>query len=147
MREHNGKTYVEEASHDIKELEEIIKILCGPDGCPWDKVQTHETLKKCLMDETEEVIQAIDNKDDENLCEELGDVLMQILLHCELASARGAFDFQDVVQKVSEKLIRRHPHVFGDVPMPETDEEALELWRAVKREEKRRKGLLQDDLK
>ena len=135
MREYNGKVYEEKKTHDMSELLEIISILCGPDGCPWDKEQTHETLKKCLVDETEEVLEAIDNRDDENLCEELGDVLMQVLLHCELASARGAFDFRDVVQGVSEKLIRRHPHVFGDVKMPETDEEALALWRAVKAEE------------
>ncbi|MGN0402020.1 MAG: MazG nucleotide pyrophosphohydrolase domain-containing protein [Acetatifactor sp.] len=140
MREHNGKTYLENAPHDMQELLEIVAILHGPEGCPWDKSQTHESLKKCLTDEAEEVLLAIDNKDDVNLCEELGDVLLQVLAHCELARMRGAFDFSDVVQMLSEKLIRRHPHVFGDARMPETDEEALELWRAVKQEEKRRQG-------
>ena len=138
MRAYNGKIYEEQKQHDMTELQEIISILCGPEGCPWDKVQTHESLKKCLSDEVEEVFQAVDNHDDENLCEELGDVLMQVLLYCEIAGRQGAFTFEDVVQKVSEKLIRRHPHVFGDVKMPETDEEALELWRSVKAEEKRR---------
>ena len=75
------------------------------------------------MDETEEVMQAIDHKDDENLCEELGDVLLQVLLNAEIAKERGAFDFQDVVQGLSEKLIRRHPHVFGDAKRPDTPEE------------------------
>lgn len=140
MREHNGKTYVENAPHDMKELLEIVSILRSPQGCPWDRAQTHETLKKCLQDETEEVLQAIDRKDDKNLCEELGDVLLQVLVNCEIAGERGAFGFSDVVQMLSEKLIRRHPHVFGDVPMPESDEEALALWRAVKQEERRRKG-------
>ena len=81
-----------------------------------------------------------DKKDDENFCEELGDVLLQILLNCEIASERGAFDFSDVVQVLSDKMIRRHPHVFGDVKTPETPEEALELWREVKRVEKERKA-------
>ncbi len=139
MREHNGKTYLENAPHDMEELREIVAILHGSEGCPWDRKQTHESLKKCLTDEAEEVLQAIDNKDDENLCEELGDVLLQVLAHCELAKIRGAFEFRDVVQMLSEKLIRRHPHVFGDARMPETEEEALALWRAVKQEEKRQR--------
>ena len=113
MREINGKTYIEKEPHDMQELLEIVEVLRSPDGCSWDREQTHESLKKCFMDETEEVMQAIDHKDDENLCEELGDVLLQVLLNAEIAKERGAFDFQDVVQGLSEKLIRRHPHVFG----------------------------------
>ncbi len=89
-----------------------------------------------MSDETEEVIQAIDNQDDRNLCEELGDVLLQVLLNSEIAKERGVFDFTDVVQNLSDKMIRRHPHVFGDVKTPENGEEALELWREVKRKEK-----------
>lgn len=140
MKEHNGKVYVEKAPHDMGELLEIVSVLRSPQGCPWDRAQTHETLKKCLQDEAEEVLQAIDRKDDKNLCEELGDLLLQVLINCEVARERGAFGFSDVVQVLSEKLIRRHPHVFGDVPMPESDEEALALWRSVKQEERSVKG-------
>lgn len=139
MREINGKTYIEEAPHDMQELLEIIEVLRSPDGCSWDREQTHESLKKCFMDETEEVMQAIDNQDDENLCEELGDVLLQVLLHAEIAKERGAFTFADVVQGLSEKLIRRHPHVFGDAKRPETPEESLVLWKEVKKKEKEKK--------
>lgn len=139
MREHNGKVYKENAPHNMEELLEIITVLRSPEGCSWDRAQTHESLKECLNEESEEVLQAIDKQDDENLCEELGDLLMQVLVHCEIAKERGAFDFSDVVQMLSEKLIRRHPHVFGDVKQPETPEEALELWKEVKRIEKERK--------
>ncbi|MCM1189303.1 MAG: nucleotide pyrophosphohydrolase [bacterium] len=139
MKEHNGKTYAEKAPHTMEELLEIIKILRSPQGCSWDREQTHESLKKCLTDETEEVLQAIDRRDDENLCEELGDLLLQVLLHCEIAGERGAFTFSDVVQTLSEKMIRRHPHVFGDIKSPESPEEALALWKEVKRVEKERK--------
>lgn len=139
MREINGKTYIEEAPHDMQELLEIIEVLRSPDGCSWDREQTHESLKKCFMDETEEVMQAIDNQDDENLCEELGDVLLLVLLHTEIARERGAFTFADVVQGLSEKMIRRHPHVFGDVKRPETPEESLALWKKVKKKEKEKK--------
>ncbi len=136
MRTYNGKTYLENAPHNTEELLEIIEILRSPQGCSWDRAQTHESLKKCLTDETEEVLQAIDNQDDDNLCEELGDVLLQVLLHSEIAKERGAFEFSDVVQMLCEKLIRRHPHVFGDAKRPETPEEGLAMWRAVKQQEK-----------
>jgi MazG family protein len=136
MREFNGKKYEEGTPHDMQELLEIITILRSPQGCPWDREQTHETLKKCLTDETQEVLQAIDNKDDKNLCEELGDVLLQVLMNSEIANERGAFDFSDVVQMLADKMIRRHPHVFGDVATPENGEEALKLWKEVKKKEK-----------
>lgn len=138
MRLINGKTYEEGSRHDMEELLEIISILRSPQGCPWDREQTHESLKKCLTDETEEVLQAIDKKDDENLCEELGDVLLQVLMNSELARERGAFDFSDVVQTLADKMIRRHPHVFGDVQTPENGEDALKLWKEVKKKEKER---------
>ena len=139
MREINGKTYIEEAPHDMQELLEIIEVLRSPDGCSWDREQTHESLKKCFMDETEEVMQAILLAFVEHLCEELGDVLLQVLLHAEIAKERGAFTFEDVVQGLSEKLIRRHPHVFGNVKRPETPEESLALWKEVKKKEKEKK--------
>lgn len=136
MREFNGKVYEEKAQHNISELLEIITILRSPEGCPWDREQTHESMKKCLTDETQEVLEAIDNKDDDNLCEELGDVLLQVLLHSEVADERGAFNFSDVVQMLTEKLIRRHPHVFGDIERPDNAEDGLKLWKSIKQKEK-----------
>ncbi len=138
MRLINGKTYEEGRKHDMEELLEIITILRSPQGCPWDREQTHESLKQCLTDETEETLQAIDKKDDENLCEELGDVLLQVLMNSEIARERGAFDFSDVVQTLADKMIRRHPHVFGDIQTPENGEDALKLWKEVKKKEKER---------
>lgn len=139
MKEFNGKVYIEKNTHDIEELKEIVSILRCPEGCSWDRAQTHQSMKKCLIDETNEVLTAIDNEDYENLCEELGDVLLQVLLHAEIAKENGKFTFNDVVQTLSEKLIRRHPHVFGDVKRPETPEESLALWKSVKQLEKERK--------
>lgn len=141
MKEHNGKKYIEGGKHDMQELLEIVSVLRSPGGCEWDRAQTHETMKQCLLDESEEVIHAIDHHDDENLCEELGDVLLQVLMNAEIARERGAFDFADVVQMLSDKLIRRHPHVFGDMKRPENPEEALGLWKQVKALEKERKNL------
>lgn len=138
MREYNGRTYREKQPHSMEELREIVSILRSPQGCSWDRAQTHDSLRKCLEEETGEVLQAVERKDDGNLCEELGDLLLQVLLHCEIARERGAFDFDDVIQGLSDKLIRRHPHVFGDRKRPEDPEEALALWKEVKRMEKER---------
>lgn len=121
--------------YSFEELTAIISRLCAPDGCPWDREQTHETLIPCLRDETEEVVQAIENGDWENLCEELGDVLLQVLMHSEIAARASAFTLQDVIDGISRKMIRRHPHVFGDVKA-ETPQECLELWKQIKEQEK-----------
>lgn len=139
MRSINGKVFVEGQKHDIKELIEIVEILRSEQGCEWDRAQTHETLKKCLIDESKEVLDAIDNKDDVNLCEELGDLLLQVLMNVQIAKERNAFDFEKVVQGLSDKLIRRHPHVFGDEKRPSTAEESLKLWKSVKQKEKANK--------
>jgi len=129
--------YKEGQTHTISELLEIIHALRDPEyGCAWDSAQTHESMKKCLIDESEEVLQAIDKGDDQNLCEELGDVFLQILINAEIASERGAFDFDDVIQMLTDKLIRRHPHVFGDEPRPTNPTEGLGLWKKIKRTEK-----------
>lgn len=136
MRKHNGKEYIEKGRHDVTELVEIIKVLRSPDGCEWDRAQDFSTMKKCLKDETEEVLSAIDKKDYKNLQEELGDVLLQVVMNSEIASEQGLFDFNDVVQTLCEKLIRRHPHVFGDEKRPTTPEESLALWKKVKQIEK-----------
>ena len=139
MKEHNGKIFIEGQKHNIDELLEVVKILRSEKGCEWDRAQTHETLKRCLRDESQEVIDAIDNKDDENLCEELGDLLLQVLMNAQVAKERGAFDFNKVVQGLTDKLIRRHPHVFGNEERPTTPEESLKLWKKVKEIEKARK--------
>lgn len=114
---------------------DIIAQLRAPGGCPWDQKQTHESLRDCLLEESQEVLDAIDNKDDENLCEELGDVLLQVVMHAQIAAEEGRFTMDDVVQGVSEKMVRRHPHVFGDVKVNSV-EEGLDLWNAIKAQEK-----------
>ena len=139
MRKYNGKEYIESERHDIEELVEIVHILRSPDGCEWDRAQDFDSMKKCLKDETDEVLCAIDKKDYENLQEELGDVLLQVVMNSEIAREQGLFDLSDVVQTLCEKLIRRHPHVFGDTPKPTTPEESLAIWRSVKAIEKARR--------
>jgi len=139
MKQFNGKTYVEDKPHSLQELLEVIAVLRSPEGCPWDREQTHISLKNCLTDEANEVLEAIDHEDDENLCEELGDLLLQVVMHCQIAKEQGRFDFFDVVNVVTDKMIRRHPHVFGDEPRPETPEESLVLWRKIKQKEKEMK--------
>ncbi len=132
--ENTGKENMEK--YKIEDFREIIKILRSPEGCPWDKVQTHESIKPCLIEECYEVLEAIDNKDDDNLKEELGDVLMQVVMQSRIAEERGIFTFDDVVQGISEKMIRRHPHVFGN-QNGEMVEAALVNWEKIKQEEKK----------
>ncbi len=112
-----------------------IATLRGENGCPWDIKQTHESLKKHLIEESNEVLEAIDSKDDENLCEELGDVLLQVVLHAQIAAEEGRFTIEDVCRVVNDKMIRRHPHVFGDVVV-ESEEDQLRLWEEIKQQEK-----------
>ena len=116
-------------------LVDVVAALRGENGCPWDKAQTHETLKSNLLEETYEVLEAIDSGDPDKLREELGDLLMQVMLHSQIASEEGLFDAYDVVETITEKLIRRHPHVFGDVNVS-SPQEALSNWEAIKRREK-----------
>lgn len=125
--------------YDFGGFTDIIARLRAPDGCPWDIKQTHESLKKCLVEESGEVISAIDKKDDENLCEELGDLLLQVVMHAQIAAEENRFTIADVIQGVSEKMIRRHPYVFGDVKISSL-EEGLELWNAMKEKEKAGSG-------
>jgi tetrapyrrole methylase family protein/MazG family protein len=116
-----------------------VAILRSPDGCPWDREQTHRSLRANLLEEAAEAAEAIDEGDAEHLCEELGDVLLQVVMHAELAQESGAFTFGDVVDGIAQKLIRRHPHVFGDV-RAEDKEQALKTWNEVKRAERERKS-------
>lgn len=127
-----------EQKYDFADLVNIIARLREPDGCPWDRKQTHESLKKCLLEESQEVIEAIDSKDDDNFCEELGDLLLQVVMHAQIAAEEGRFTMDDVVQGISEKMIRRHPHVFGDAKVSSV-EEGLALWDSIKKQEKENK--------
>ncbi|WP_409290934.1 nucleoside triphosphate pyrophosphohydrolase [Peribacillus sp. SCS-37] len=113
----------------------IIAALRGPGGCPWDQEQTHESLKKYLIEESYELIDAIDEKDDEAIIGELGDVLLQVLLHAQIGEDEGMFSIADVIESLSEKMVRRHPHVFGDSAVNSSDE-VIENWQKIKAREK-----------
>ena len=115
-------------------LRKTVSILRGPNGCPWDQKQTHQSLKKNLLLETQELFEAIDAKDDEHIIEELGDVLLQVMLHAQIGEDEGWFSIDDVIRGLNEKLIRRHPHVFGNIKA-KTPEEALAIWNEVKKNE------------
>lgn len=119
----------------MHDLEAVIKMLRSPDGCPWDREQTHESLRRYLLEEAYEVIEAIDEGDLWNLEEELGDLLLQVVLHAEIASENGYFSMTDVITGIYEKMVRRHPHVFAEMDV-ENSEEVLVNWEAIKREEK-----------
>jgi len=123
----------------IERLLGIMSRLRGPDGCPWDREQTLQTLRPYVLEETYEVLEAIDGGDPREHCEELGDLLLQIVFQAELASEAGRFDFADVATAISDKLVSRHPHVFGDAEAKDS-ETVLRQWVALKREEKRKKG-------
>ncbi len=116
-------------------LREIIAELRGPNGCPWDKKQTHESLKKYLIEEAYELIEAINEADIDHMVEELGDVLLQVLLHAQIGEDEGYFSIDDVILGLSKKMIRRHPHVFGD-GTAETEADVLKNWQEIKLEEK-----------
>lgn len=115
-------------------LVQVVAALRSENGCPWDKAQTHETLKPDLIEEAYEVIEAIDAKDSGKLPEELGDLLMQVMLHAQIAKDDGAFSINEVIQSITDKLIRRHPHVFGAINATNS-EEVLKNWEEIKRSE------------
>jgi len=116
-------------------LKDIISKLRGPDGCPWDKKQTHASLRPYLIEECYEVLQALEGGAPQNLREELGDLLLQIMLHAQIAAEEGEFNIDDVIQGISNKLIHRHPHVFGGQKARDAGEVALK-WEALKQEER-----------
>lgn len=125
--------------HDMDSLLRIMECLRGEEGCPWDRAQTHKTIRGDLIEETYEVVEAIDNDDPVLLREELGDLLLQIVFHARIEEEAGRFGFSDVVREICEKLIRRHPHVFGEVKADDEDS-ALASWDAAKKVEKHRDG-------
>lgn len=119
----------------FKELVDVVAKLRSPQGCPWDREQTHETLLKHLLEETYEVIEAIESGSDAKIQEELGDLLLQVVMHSQLATEDARFQVGDVIAHVTDKLVRRHPHVFGDVKA-ETADAVLANWERLKRAEK-----------
>lgn len=125
--------------HHFDELVEIMERLRGPDGCLWDKEQTHHTLKQYLIEEAHEVIEAIDKNDPTHLKEELGDLLLQVVFHAQIAAEEKKFTIDDVIEGIVDKLTRRHPHVFGDVKVT-SSQEILERWKRIKMEEKKTKN-------
>ncbi len=115
--------------------------LRAPDGCPWDQEQTHQSIARCLVEEAAEVLEAIDTENTELLREELGDLLLQVVFHAQIEEEAGRFDLEDVAREISDKLIRRHPHVFGDPDDKEEDADAvIDRWEKIKAEERKSKG-------
>lgn len=123
----------------------IIEQLRSDDGCPWDREQTHTSLKQCLIEEAYEVLEGIDEYDKtknyDNLKEELGDVLLQVVMHSVIAKEEGIFTIQDVIQEIAAKMIRRHPHVFGEIHV-DSSNQVLENWEEIKKAEKKEKNSL-----
>lgn len=131
-------------STDAEALDELLAImdrLLSPDGCPWDREQTHQSLIRYLIEESYEVIDAINEQDMSKLKEELGDLLLQVVFHAALAQREGAFDFADIAQAVSKKMVDRHPHVFGEMEL-NTSDDVLDKWESFKKKEGR-KNLLE----
>jgi MazG family protein len=128
------------ATDALGRLLSIMERLRGPDGCPWDREQTLATLRPYVLEETYEVLEAIDSGDPRAHCEELGDLLLQIVFQAQLAGEEGRFDFADVAETISDKLVSRHPHVFGAARDVKDAEAVLRQWAALKREEKKAKG-------
>ena len=122
-------------TYDFQDLLEIMRVLRAPGGCPWDREQTHESIRRNMLEEAYEAVDAIDCGDPQALCEELGDVLMQVVFHAQIEQEKGGFTMDDVADGVCKKLIYRHPHVFGTVDARDSDT-VLTNWEALKRTEK-----------
>lgn len=140
----------QDKKYTYEDLLEIIRILRSENGCPWDKVQTHQSLKPCMMEEAAELMASIRIYDQtgnpENMREELGDVLMLVVMHAQIASEEGLFTMADVVEEVSRKMVRRHPHVFGS-GQADTTEQVLTTWEEIKKEEKKGKDWIESPLR
>ena len=120
------------SKYTMEDLLRIMEKLRSPEGCPWDKVQTHDSIKKSMIEESYEAIDALDSGDDKAFANELGDVLLQVVFHSQIAKERGAFDFDDVVNEICTKLITRHTHVFGN-EHADGEKEALDNWEKNKK--------------
>lgn len=133
---------------ETKELEKLIEVIAklrAPDGCPWDREQTHKSLKPNMLEEAYEAVDAMESGDMKHLKEELGDVLLQVVLHAQIASEEGAFNIEDVAKGLREKLIHRHPHVFGDTKVTSTSD-VLDNWEKLKQEEKQHRKSAMDGI-
>ncbi|GAA0467175.1 nucleoside triphosphate pyrophosphohydrolase [Alkalibacillus silvisoli] len=134
-----------ELHHTFNALREVIASLRGPGGCPWDQKQTHETLRPYLIEEAYEVIEAIDQQDDQHLAEELGDVLLQVMLHSQIGAENGYFTVDDVIKNITDKMVERHPHVFGDTTVDSADD-VVSNWEEIKQKGKPKKESVLDGL-
>ena len=135
--------FKEKARYDYDDLLEIIRVLRSPEGCPWDQVQTHQSIRRGLLEEAYEAAEGIDRDDADLLREELGDVLMQVVFHADIERQRGRFTMEDVVDGVVKKLIFRHPHVFGGAEPEKDAQSVLVSWDAIKRREKHQRTTAQ----
>jgi tetrapyrrole methylase family protein / MazG family protein len=131
-----------------KELDRFVEIVAklrGPGGCPWDREQNNKSILSCLLDEAYEFFEAVDQNDNEKMTEELGDLLLQVVLHAQIARDEGRFNLEDVARDIADKLVRRHPHVFGDVSVGSSTE-VIHNWERIKKEEKEDRKYLVDDI-
>lgn len=126
---------INKTEYSFEDLYDLMAILRAPDGCPWDREQTHKSIRQNMIEEAYEACDAIDHADDKGLREELGDLLMQVVFHAQIAADRGAYTIDDVLHEVCEKLIVRHPHVFGDVHVQDSGE-VLKNWESIKNQTK-----------
>jgi len=129
-------------SYNFDDLLSIMNTLRAPNGCPWDREQDHKSIRRNFIEEVYEACEAIDNDDDRLLCEELGDVLLQVVFHAKIASDRGAFSIDEVCDGICKKLILRHPHIFGNSNL-DTSDQVLDMWEQIKRQEKKQETVSQ----
>lgn len=129
--------------YTFEDFVEIIRRLREPDGCPWDREQTHESIRKNLVEEAYEMVEAIDSKNPEKIADESGDVLLQVVLHAQIAKDNGEYDINDVTDIVSRKMIHRHPHVFGDTTV-KNSEDVIDNWAAIKRADREQKTVAEE---
>lgn len=129
---------LEKENYTFDDLCKLVSVLRSKDGCPWDREQTNKSIRNCIIDETYEFIEGLDREDDKLMCEELGDVLFQVIFHSDIKCDDGRFDISDVVDGICKKMILRHPHVFGNVNVENSDE-VLVNWENIKNHEKQRK--------
>lgn len=134
------KALAEKSNYTFDDLCDIMSVLRSPEGCPWDREQNHMSIRKNFIEETYEVCEAIDDGDSVHLCEELGDVMLQVAFHAQMEKEKGTFNIDDVINGVCRKLIHRHPHVFGNVYVKDADN-VMVNWDAIKKEEKGQKSV------